>query len=181
MPRLNAIDPRAAKGQAKALLDAVQSKLGMTPNLMRTFANSPAVLQAYLGFSEALAGGTLSGKLREQIALAVSEVNGCDYCLAAHSALGRMQRLSAEQLLDSRRGTSTDSRTEAALRFALRVVETRGWVSDDDLDAVRAAGYSDAEIAEIIGQVMLITFSNTFNHVAETEVDFPAVPALAAH
>lgn len=179
MPRLKPIDPQTATGPTKDLLDGVQRKLGMVPNLMRTFANSPVVLEAYLRFGEALAGGVLSGKLREQIALSVSERNGCSYCLAAHSALGRMQGLSDEELLDSRRGSSTDSRTEAALRLAERIVETRGWVSDEDLGAARAAGYSETEIAEIVAQVMLITFSNTFNHVAETDVDFPAVPALA--
>jgi uncharacterized peroxidase-related enzyme len=180
MPRLNPVDPKTATGQTKELLDGVQSKLGMVPNLMRTFANSPAVLKAYLGFGDALASGVLPARLREQIALLVSELNSCDYCLAAHSALGRMQRLSDEELLDSRRGTSTDARTEAALTFAQRVVEARGWVSDDDLAAVREGGYSDEEVSEIVGQVLLITFSNTFNHVAETAVDFPPVPALAA-
>ena len=181
MPRLTAIDPKTATGKSKSLLDAVQKKLGMTPNLLRTYANSPAVLQAYLGFSDALAGGVLPAKLREQIALAVSEANGCNYCVAAHSAVGRMQGLSDQALLDSRQGTSTDSRTNAALTFALRVVETRGWVSDDDLAALRRASFSDTEITEIVGQTLLMTFNNTFNHIAETVVDFPPVPALASH
>jgi uncharacterized peroxidase-related enzyme len=179
MPRLKAIDPKTATGRTKTLLDGIQRKLGMTPNLLRTFANSPAALQAYQGFGEALAGGVLPGKLREQIALTVAEANGCRYCLSAHTALGRMQGLSGTEIQDARGASSTDSRSEAALSFALRVVEARGWVSDEDLRALRAANYSDTEISEIVAQVLLVTFSTYFNHVAETEVDFPLVPELA--
>ena len=150
----------------------------MTPNLSRTFANSPAVLETYLGFG-ALDGGALSPALREQIALTVGQINGCDYCLAAHSAIGKMVGLSQEQILRSREASSEDSREEAALRFAKEIVEKRGWVSDEDLARVRQKGYSDGEIAEIIANVVKNIFTNYFNHVAETKVDFPAVPQLA--
>jgi uncharacterized peroxidase-related enzyme len=179
MPRLQAINPETASGKAKKLLDKVQAKLGMTPNILRTMANSPAVLEAYLGFSTALKGGLLPAKLREQIALAVSEANGCEYCLAAHSAVGKMVGLSEEDILDSRHGGSPDSKVEAALRFASQMVEKRGWVSDEDVVRLRSAGYEDAEIAEIVANVALIMFTNYFNHVAETVVDFPPVPGSA--
>ena len=148
---------------------------------MRTMANSPAVLQAYLDFTSALSSGALSAKLREQIALTVSEVNDCDYCLAAHSAVGRMVGLSEEEVLDSREAISTDRKVETALRFARQLVENRGWVTDEDLSRVRDAGYDDGEIAEIVANVALINFSNYLDHVAETEADFPPVPALRSN
>ncbi len=178
MPRLQPVNPDTATGKAKELLDAVQKKYGMTPNLSRTFANSPAVLETYLGLG-ALEGGALSPGLREQIALTVGQINGCDYCLAAHSAVGKMVGLSQEKILSSREASSEDSREEAALRFAKEIVEKRGWVSDEDLARVRQEGYSDGEIAEIVANVVKNIFTNYFSHVAETEVDFPAVPQLA--
>ncbi len=177
MPRLRAIETAKAEPRTKALLEGVQKKLGMTPNLMRTMANSPAVLEAYLGFGNALGRGVLQPKLREQIALTVGELNQCQYCLSAHSALGKMVGLGDEEIADSRRGVSPDRKTEAALQFARKVVTERGWVSDDDVASLRAAGTTDAELAEIVGAVVLNIFSNYFNHVADTEVDFPEVEA----
>ncbi len=177
MPRLKAIETAEAEPKTKALLDGVQKKLGMTPNLMRTMANSPAVLEAYLGYGNALGKGRLQPKLREQIALTVGELNGCQYCLSAHSALGKMVGLGEEEIADSRRGVSPDRKTAAVLQFARTVVAERGWVSDDDVASLRAAGTTDAELAEIVGVVALNIFSNYFNHVAGTEVDFPEVAA----
>lgn len=178
MTRIRAIDPNEASGKAKELLDGVQSKLGMTPNIMRIMANSPAVLEGYLGFSGALQNGVLDPKLREMIALFVSETNGCGYCLSAHSAIGKMNGLSGEEILDSRRGFSTDSRAEAALRFAGQIVEKRGWVDDIDIARIRGAGFGDPEIAEIVANTALNIFTNYFNHAALTEVDFPPVDEL---
>ena len=180
MPRLQAIDPTTAMGKSKELLDGVQTKLGMTPNLMRTMANSPAVLAAYLGFSNALAGGRLRAKLREQIALTVSEANDCNYCRAAHSAVGETLGLSGEELLDSRKATAADPKVDAALRFARELVEKEGWVSDENIALVRDAGYGDGEIAEIVANVALTIFTNYFNHVADTELDFPVAESLTA-
>lgn len=180
MPRLNAIEATRAEAKTKSLLEGVQKKLGMTPNLMRTMANSPAVLEAYLGFSNTLGHTSLSPKLREQIALTVGESNRCQYCLSAHTALGKMAGLSDEEVTDSRRGESPDRKTEAVLQFAGKIVSERGWVSDADVAAVRAARVTDAEIAEIVAIVALNIFTNYFNHVAETDVDFPEVaPAKA--
>ena len=172
MPRLPAISPEDAAGQAKELLDGVQAKLGMIPNLMRTMANAPAVLEAYLHFNGALAMGSLPATLREQIALTVAEVNGCDYGLAAHSAVGQVVGLSHQDILDSRQGTSPASKVEAALRFAQKLVHQRGWVRDDDVARLRRVGYSDGEI---VANVAVNLFSNYFNHVADTVVDFPKV------
>ncbi|PQO46868.1 carboxymuconolactone decarboxylase family protein [Blastopirellula marina] len=179
MTRLIAIAPESAQGQAKRLLDGVQSKLGMTPNLMRTMASSPAVLEGYLALSGALTHGKLSAKVREQLSLTVAEANGCDYCLAAHSTIGKMSGLTAEQIADSRRGESVDAKTDSLLHFARQVIDSRGKVSDADVYAVRDAGYSDAEIGEIVAAVALNIFTNYFNNVAETEIDFPLAPVLA--
>lgn len=175
MPRLSAVDPTGETGKAKELLDGVQATLGMTPNLMRTLANSPAVLEAYLGFNAALGRGKLNAKLREQIALAVAEENGCEYCLSAHTAIGKKVGLPEDGLLASRQWTSPDPKVDAALKFAHAIVARRGQVTDDDVNRVRQAGYGDAEIAEIIANVALNIFTNYFNLVAGTSVDFPRV------
>ncbi len=178
MSRIETINPANATGKAKELLDAVKSKLGMTPNMMRSMANSPAVLDAYLKFSGSLGTGELPAKTREQIALAVRQANSCDYCLSAHSTIGKMVGLTAEQILESRRGSSTEPTTDAVLRFARQLVDKRGLVSDADLAAVRGAGWNDGAIAEIVANVALNIFTNYFNHVAETEIDFPRAEAI---
>ena len=179
MPRLNAIDPTQATGKAKELLGAVKTNLGLVPNMMRTMANAPAVLEGYLGLSGALAGGSLGRGLREQIALAVAEANACDYCLAAHTALGQLAKLSEDEIAASRRHRSANPRTAAALGFAVSLVEKHGEVSDEAFARVRQAGFSDGEIAEIIANVALNVLTNYFNKAAEVVVDFPRVERAA--
>jgi uncharacterized peroxidase-related enzyme len=178
MSRIETVNPSQASGKTKELLDGVKSKLGMTPNLMRVMANSPAVLDAYLKFSGTLGSGDLPAKTREQIALTVGQANSCDYCLSAHSAIGKMVGLTADQILDSRRGTSAEPTTDAVLRFTHQLVEKRGLVSDADLEAVRSAGMNDGAIAEIVANVALNIFTNYFNHVAQTEIDFPRAEVI---
>lgn len=178
MSRIETVNPAQATGKAKELLDGVKVKLGMTPNLMRVMANSPAVLDAYLKFSGSLGSGELPAKTREQIALTVGQANACDYCLSAHSTIGKMVGLTAEQILDSRRGTSAEPTTNAVLRFARQLVDKRGMVSDADLADVRNAGLDDGAIAEIVANVALNILTNYFNHVAETEIDFPRAEAI---
>ena len=180
MPRLPALNPETATGQAQRLLKGVESKLGFAPNIMRTMANSPAVLQGYLDFSGALSKGRLPPKFREQIALTVSEVNDCRYCLAAHSAIGRTVGLSEEAISDSRRGESPDTREATALAFTRLVVSNRGQVSKEEVAKLHKAGFTDGEITEIMGHIALTLFTNYFNQVAGTEVDFPAVAELEA-
>ena len=177
--RLNAIQNDAATGKAKELLDAVQSKLGMTPNLMKTFANSPAALEGYLNLNEALSS-TLSAKLREQISIAVANENSCRYCLSAHTAIGKMTGLSEAEVAAARLGDSGDAKAKAALRFAKRVLAERGSVTDEDVNAVREAGFDDSEITEIVANVGLNVLTNYFNNVARTEIDFPEVALTAA-
>lgn len=179
MIRIEAINPETATGQAKHLLDGVQKKLGFAPNVMRTMANSPAVLQGYLSFSNALSKGSLSPKLREQIALVVAQDNDCEYCLAAHSAIGRTVGLSEEAIRDSRRGESPDGKETAILEFASTLVVNRGWVTDEEVARVHKAGVTEGEVTEIIANVSLAIFTNYLNHVAQTEIDFPEVEQLA--
>lgn len=174
MPRLQTVSQPAAGSPTAALLDAVEKKLGKVPNMLRTMANSPAVLEAYVGFSNTLTKGSLSTRLREQIALAVGEANNCQYCLAAHTALGSMAGLKAEEIDASRRGESADPKTAAALAFARTLVRQRGNVNDFDVQGLRSAGFDDVAIAEVVASVALNLFTNYFNHVAETEIDFPA-------
>ena len=173
MPRITPVQPADASGKAKQLLDAVQAKLGMTPNLAKTLATSPAALEGYLGLNGALAAGALNVKFREQIALAVAQANSCEYCLAAHSALGSLAGLQPEEVLASRRASAVDAKRDAGLKFVQAVVLNRGDVSDAALSAVRAAGFSDAEIMEIVTNVALNILTNYVNLVAQTVVDFP--------
>ncbi len=180
MSRINAIGNDQANPKAREMLAAAEKKLGMVPNLFATMANSPAVLEAYLGFSGALAKSAISARLREQIALVVGEANRCDYCLAAHAALGRLAGLSDEEIADSRTGNSPDSKAQAVLRFAQKLVRDRGFVSDDDVNALRKVGLGDPEISEVVAVVALNLFTNYFNHVAGTEVDFPKVAPVQA-
>ena len=179
MPRFQQIAPESATGKSKELLDAVKSKLGLVPNISRAMANSPAVLEGYLGLSGALAKGRLSAKNREQIALAVGQANQCDYCLAAHSAIGKMVGLTADEIQDSRRGSAVDPKGDAVIRFAQKLVENRGWITDDDIETLHAIGFDDGAICEVVANVALNIFTNYFNHVAETEIDFPKVAPIA--
>ena len=179
MPRFQPVDPATATGHTKELLDTVKQKFGMVPNITRLMANSPAVLEGYTSFSGALAGGRLDPQLRERLAIAVASANGCDYCLSAHTAGGRMVGLSEEELIAAQRGESSGEKESVALRFAIKIVRERSWASDEDVAALRQVGFDDGEIVEIIAMTVLNIFTNYFNHVAETEVDFPLVKTAA--
>jgi uncharacterized peroxidase-related enzyme len=180
MSRIPALDPLQATGQTAELFTAVKAKLGVVPNLMRTLGQSPAVLEAYLGFSGTLARGVLPAGVREQLALAVGEANACDYCLAAHSLIGKGAGLSADAIVAARRAAASDPKSDALLKFAAAVVQDRGRVADDAIAAVRAAGASDAEIIETVAHVALNILTNYTNHVAQTVVDFPRAAPLPA-
>lgn len=177
MTRIKQIDPSEAQGKAKQLLDGVQKSMGMTPNIMRALANSPAALEAYLGLLAALDGASIDAKTREAIALTTSGINGCDYCAAAHTALGKMRGLTEDETHENLQGRSSDPLRAATLEFASAVVEKQGWVDDLDLQRARQAGLGDGEITDVVAAVATTIFSNYFNHIAQTEVDFPAVKA----
>jgi uncharacterized peroxidase-related enzyme len=171
----------AATGAAKPLLEAANKQLGSVPNLFRVVANSPAALEGYLNLSAALSKGTLPAATRERIALAVAEINGCSYCLAAHTFLAKtFAKLDEAEILANRNGHSGDPKADAAVQFAAAVTTARGHISDDDLRVVKLAGYDDAQVIEIVLHVALNTLTNYVNEVAQTEVDFPAVSSLAA-
>ena len=161
---------------AQPLLEAVKKQLGLVPNLFRVVGNSPAALEGYLGLNGALGKGQLDARTRERIALAVAEINGCDYCLSAHAYLGtNVAKLDAAEIAANREGGSSDVKANAALRFATKVVRERGHVSDADVQAVKDAGYNDAQVIEIVLHVALNTLTNYVNEVAKTEIDFPVV------
>ena len=171
----------AAPAASRPLLEAVKKQLGVAPNLFRMVANSPAALEGYLGMMGALGKGALPAATRERIALAVAELNGCNYCLSAHSYLGRnLAKLDDAEIASNRGGRSNDAHADAAVRFAVQVVRMRGHVDSEALQAVRAGGYDDAQIIEIVQHVALNTWTNYINSVAATEVDFPAVKARQA-
>jgi len=168
----------AAPTAAQPLLEAVKKQLGVVPNLFRLVAHSPAALEGYVSLSGALGKGQLPAATRERIALAVAEINGCDYCLSAHTYLGRnVAKLDDAEITANRHGASNDVKADAAVKFAARVTNTRGHITSDDFAAVKAAGYSDAQIIEIVQHVALNTWTNYINTVGETEIDFPVVNA----
>jgi uncharacterized peroxidase-related enzyme len=166
----------AAPAAAQPLLKAVNAQLGVVPNLFRLLAASPAALEGTLGLSGALGKGALDAKTRGRIALTVAEANGCNYCLSAHAYIGKnMLKLSEAEVAANRNARSDDAKAEAALTFANKVVQVRGHVSDADIQAVRAAGYSDAQILEIVLHVAFNTLTNYVNVVADTDIDFPVL------
>jgi uncharacterized peroxidase-related enzyme len=170
-----------APSAARPLLETVKKLLGGAPNLFRMVANSPAALEGYVGMLGALAKGALPAATHERIALAVAEANGCDYCLSAHAWLGKnVAKLDDDEMAANRRGISNDVRADAAVRFARQVMERRGRVGDAELRAVRDAGYSDAQVIEIVQHVALNTWTNYINGVAQTAIDFPVVAARQA-
>jgi uncharacterized peroxidase-related enzyme len=167
-----------APESSRPLLEAVKKLLGVAPNLFRMVAGSPAALEAYVGVMGALAKGELPAATHERIALAIAEANGCDYCLSAHTYLGRnVAKLNDAEMTANRNGKSHDPKADAAVRFARIVLERRGHVSDDDLSAIKAAGYTEAQIIEVVQHVALNTWTNYINSVAQTGIDFPVVAA----
>lgn len=175
MNRIAQLDPQTTTGPAKALFDGVQGKLGVVPNLIRVLGNAPAALKGYLNFSAALADGSLTPKVREQIALAVAEANHCAYCLSAHSFIGGKLGLTQQDLADARMAAAMDPRTDAILKLAHSIVGQRGELGDAGLKQARQAGLTDGEIVETVAHVALNIFSNYINHVAGTVIDFPEV------
>jgi uncharacterized peroxidase-related enzyme len=178
MSRISIPTVETSHEASKPLLAAVKQSLGVVPNLMKLVGHSPAALEGYLSLNGALAKGNLDAKLRERIALAVAEYNGCDYCLSAHDYLGRnVAKLSGSEIDAARDFHSEDPRADAALRFARRVTELRGRVSDADLSTLRDAGFDEASTIEIVVTVALNVLTNYVNNVAKTDIDFPQVTA----
>jgi uncharacterized peroxidase-related enzyme len=173
--RLKPVTPESATGEAKAALDAVQSRMGRVPNTFQLMANSPAALKAYLAFSDQLSKGLLDAQMRERIAIAVAETHGCEYCLSAHVAIGKSVGLSDDELMKARQQQSSDPKADAAMSFVRDVLVRKGSIIDADLEEARTAGLTDGEIVELVANLALNIFTNYFNLVSKAENDFPPV------
>ncbi|OCK43506.1 peroxidase [Tenacibaculum soleae] len=173
--RIKTLNPETTTGKSKELFDAVQNKLGFIPNLIKVFGNSPATLQTYLSLGDLTANGNFSNKFREQLALAIAEENECDYCLSAHTAIGKMNGLTDAETEQNRQGLSSDEKVAAGLNLAQSITKNRGNISADEIAAAKVAGYTDSDILEIVLNVVSNTLTNYVNHIAKTEIDFPEV------
>jgi uncharacterized peroxidase-related enzyme len=173
--RIVPVDSAYADESTQQLFAAVKAKMGKVPNMMKTMAHSPALLEGYLAFSEALNKGVLPEIVRQQIALFVSQQNGCEYCLSAHTLIGRHAGLSREQALLARQGRAQDDKQQAVLSLVQNILDWRGDISNEQFAAARTAGLTDAEIAEVVGHVALTTLTNYFNQLTQSDVDFPRV------
>ena len=180
MSRINTVTTENATAEQKGLLDAIQSQLGMVPNFLKVFANSPAALRAFLGLHGIASEGSLDGQTRERIALALAQQNACEYCLSAHTAIGRKAGLSAAEIESNRAGTSQDVKAAAAVKFARALVEHKGEVTTAEILEVRNAGYSDAVIVQIITHVGMNLLTNILGKASRVEIDFPKVALKAA-
>lgn len=175
MPRTNALNPEQVPADSKSTLDMFTRNIGFTPNMMAAFAQSPIAFNAWATLLGSLSKA-LDVKTRDSIGLAVSEVNGCNYCLTVHSFTAEhMAKLPADEIILARKGHSSDPKRDAAVQFARKVIESRGNINDADLTSVRNAGYTDANIMEIIALVAMYSLTNFFNNVFDLEKDFPAV------
>lgn len=163
------------EGKAADLLNNVKAAMGSTPNIFTTFANAPAAMEGYLSLNGALSSGKLDSKLRESLALTVAGFNGCDYCASAHTFLGDKAGIDQPELTANLKGQSSDAKTQAALTFATKIMESRGHPSEVDLNTVRDAGFTDEDTVEILAHVALNTFTNYFNETFAVENDFPVV------
>jgi uncharacterized peroxidase-related enzyme len=175
MSRVPLINPQDTTDERQVLLGQIHAAFGDTPNMFRAVANSTAALKSMWGSFGALGNGVIPAKLGEQIAVAIANRNACEYCLAAHTALGRKAGASSQEMTAAQGGESEDPKTAAALRFVLRVVEGRGQIDDADVQQLRTAGFGDEEIVEILAHVALNLFTNYINVAFSVPVDFPGV------
>ncbi len=175
MSHIALANPDNASGMQKELFQQIQGAFGAVPNMFKTIGNSPAALQAMFGFFGALGKGKIGPKLGEQIAVLVADLNRCEYCLAAHTMLGQKAGMSADAMAMAQSGKSSDPKTQAALDFAAKLVKNRAQISAQDVQAVRNAGFSDEEIAEILAHVALNIFTNYTNVAFDVPIDFPKI------
>lgn len=180
MSRIAIVNPETATADQAALLDAIQAKLGMVPNFLKVLANSPAALRAFLGLHGIAEEGSLDPQTRERIAVAIAQGNACEYCLSAHTAIGRKAGLSGVELDANRAGSSLDARAAAAVVFARALNENIGDVTQAEIDAVRQAGFNEAEIVEIIAHVGMNILTNLVGKASRVDIDFPKVPLQKA-
>lgn len=175
MSRIEMVKPETTNGEKKEILSEIHKAFGVTPNMFKTIANSTAALKMMWAGFGALGSGRLGPKLGEQIAVAVADVNRCEYCLAAHTALGKGAGLTAETLTKAQAGKSEDSKTQAALTFAVKLVKERAHISPADISALKETGFDNEEIAELLAHVALNIYTNYTNVAFEVPLDFPKV------
>lgn len=175
MPRIPALSEADAPEAVAPFFDGLKQKLGRVPNIYATLAHAPAVLKGVLATSATLGETSLPGDVREQIALAVGGANRCNYCAAAHTAIGKMNGLTDQDTQAALAGSASDAQTQAALTFARNILDREGFVTDDQLAAVKDAGYSDQQVIEIVAVVVFNIFTNYVNHITDPVVDFPEV------
>lgn len=179
MSRIHTVELVDASPALKAHYDTAKAALGGLPNLIKIYGNSEAALGGFLALYGATADSNFSHALREKIALTVAEVNGCNYCLSAHSAIARHLGVQPVQIEAARRGTGEDAKEAAALRFAKAIAEKRGQVSQAEFDAFRAAGYSEKDVVDLVAIVTLNVFTNLLGNTIETDIDFPRAAPLS--
>jgi uncharacterized peroxidase-related enzyme len=175
MSRITLIDQHNANVEQQALLDAIQGQLGMVPNFLKVFANSPVALQAFLGLHGVANAGSLSPQTRERIALALAQQNTCEYCLSAHTAIGRKAGLTGDEIAAARAGSSEDAKAAVAVKLARSLVEHKGDITTAELIEAREAGYTDADIVEIITHVGMNLLTNILGKASRVDIDFPKV------
>lgn len=175
MARINIVSHESANAEQIALFDAIETQLGSVPNFLRVFANSPHALKAFLGFYDIAKDGSLDSLTRERIALALAQHNGCEYCLSAHTAIGRKAGLNAAEIEANRSGTSQDGKAAIAVKFARSLLEHMGEVTTAELQQMRAAGYSESDIVEVITHVGMNILTNILGKAGRVDIDFPVV------
>lgn len=175
MARINIVNHESANAEQTELFNAIQSQLGMVPNFLKVFANSPAALKAFLGLHGIANAGSLDAQTRERIAVAVAQQNSCEYCLSAHSAIGRKAGLPGAEIEANRSGTSQDARAAVAVKFARSLVEHMGEVTTAELLEMRAADYGEADIVEVITHVGMNILTNILGKASRVDIDFPKV------
>ncbi|MDX2265614.1 MAG: carboxymuconolactone decarboxylase family protein [Hyphomicrobiales bacterium] len=180
MPRIAPVEPANASPAVNAQYETAKAALGGVPNLIKIYGNSQHALGGFLALYAATAGSNFSHALREKIALAVGQVNGCDYCLSAHSAIARHLGVQPAQIEAARRGSADDAKEAAALTFAKAIADKRGQVSQAEFDAFRAAGWTEKDVVDLVAIVTLNVFTNFLGNTVETEIDFPRAAPLAA-
>lgn len=180
MTRIEPLTIENASPEGAQILSAIKGKIGMVPNIYAAMAHSPAALSAALAFGDAMGKSSLSAAVKEQLALVIAGTNTCDYCASAHTAIGKGAGVDADELGKNLSGQASDPKVQALLTLAQAIVESRGKVGDSDLSAARSAGVTEAEIVEVVASVAINTFTNYFNHIADTDIDFPVVRTGAA-
>lgn len=178
MSRIEPVSEGHAEPSAQPILNMIQKRFGRLPNMFQNMANSPATLQAFASLSECCEKTSLPPKLRHEIELVMAEANACTYCIAAHSQLAKAMRFTEQDILQARRGIANDPKSQAILSFCKAVVEKKGSVSDQEVQLLRDQGVSDKELCEILLVINFNMFTNYFNKIADTEVDFPLAPKI---